>query len=74
MYVVKVTPEGIALRGKSDIGSSNGFFDRRTGHGIITEFNRAPDCLSSSAFSRPSQRLAGSASDVLYFDGIQARG
>jgi hypothetical protein len=40
MYVVKVTPEGITLQGKSDIGSSKGFFDRRTGHGIITEFKK----------------------------------
>lgn len=40
MYIVKVTPEGITLQGKSDIGSSKGFFDRRTGHGIITEFKK----------------------------------
>jgi hypothetical protein len=40
MKVVKVTPEGITLQGKSDIGSSKGFFDRRTGHGIITEFKK----------------------------------
>jgi hypothetical protein len=40
LQVVKVTPEGITLHGKSNIGSSRGFFDRHTGHGIITEFQK----------------------------------
>jgi hypothetical protein len=36
LRVVEVTPEGITLRGKTKAGASEeGFFDRRTGHGMI---------------------------------------
>jgi hypothetical protein len=36
LRVVEVTPEGITLRGKTKAAASEeGFFDRRTGHGMI---------------------------------------
>jgi hypothetical protein len=37
LRVVEVTPNGITLRGTTDDGDEEqGFFDRRTGHGMIT--------------------------------------
>ena len=37
LRVVEVMPEGIRLLGQTDAGArEEGFFDRRTGHGMIT--------------------------------------
>jgi hypothetical protein len=40
LHVVKVIPEVITLHGQSSYGSRAGFFDRRTGHGEITWYQK----------------------------------
>lgn len=43
LRVVEVTPEVIVLRGRTTLGSANGRFDRRTGHGEINEYTKYYD-------------------------------
>ena len=40
LRVAEVTPEHVTLRGNGDIGSAYGFFDRRSGYGIITQYKK----------------------------------
>jgi hypothetical protein len=43
LRVVEVTPEEVVLRGRTTLGSANGRFDRRTGHGEINEYKKYYD-------------------------------
>ena len=43
LRIVEVTPEEIVLRGRTTLGSANGRFDRRTGHGEINEYTKYYD-------------------------------